>query len=163
MCLSGSRASHQMANDVLLEIKRSLASSLRALWSGDHLEGAVIGVGINVFGWVGTTAGSVLSFRRPVSKSNLATASTGSTCCEHGLRDHRLAPKMNSDEFIEAWKDASHSRGNQVTLTCEDQPPLTGRLLGLENDGSLRLTGIEGVIRVQAGEIHLRPADDRMH
>jgi len=149
-------------NDVLLGGRKVAGILVEALWNGDHLEAAVIGVGINVRVGSAPTSGTVI-FPATSMEEQLGSSLDRVDVLRATVSAMTAwRPRMHTAEFIEAWERLLAFRGNQVTLTCEGQPPLMGRMLGLEDDGSLRLMGNEEVIRVQVGEIHLRPTDDRM-
>jgi biotin-(acetyl-CoA carboxylase) ligase len=68
-------------------------------------------------------------------------------------------PKMSTGELVKAWEENLSFRGEQVEVWQGSEEPLTGRVIGLESDGSLRLlTGKrDKIVTVQFGEIHLRP------
>ncbi|MFH1183667.1 MAG: biotin--[acetyl-CoA-carboxylase] ligase [Chloroflexota bacterium] len=149
-------------NDVLLGGRKVAGVLVEAQWSGDSLQASVIGMGVNVLSRSTPPAGNV---RFPATSIEHALG--------HGLNRTDMLravvsaliawrPKIDTQEFLRAWESRLAFRGQKVTLTHDGQPPLTGDLLGLEDDGSLRMMGREGVLRVQMGEVHVHPADDRM-
>ena len=149
-------------NDVLLGGRKVAGVLVEARWSGDSLEASVIGLGVNVLSGSAPPAGNV---RFPATSIEHALG--------HGLSRIDLLravvsalfawrPNIDTRGFLEAWESRLAFRGQTVTLTHDAQPPLTGDLLGLEDDGSLRLMGRDGLLRVQMGEVHLHPADDRI-
>jgi biotin-(acetyl-CoA carboxylase) ligase len=52
--------------------------------------------------------------------------------------------------------------GQSVRLSAGQDEELEGLLVGLRGDGSLALQCNGGILYFQAGEMHLRPGDDRM-
>ena len=67
--------------------------------------------------------------------------------------------RMGSDELIKVWEESLAFRGEQVQLQTGTETPLTGELLGLEPDGSLRLRDEhDKSIIIRFGDISLRPA-----
>jgi biotin-(acetyl-CoA carboxylase) ligase len=69
-------------------------------------------------------------------------------------------PKLVTGKLVKAWEENLSFRGEQVQVWQGGGEPLTGRVLGLEPDGSLRLLTAkrDKIVTVQFGEIHLRPA-----
>ena len=70
--------------------------------------------------------------------------------------------RIATPDFIQAWEAALAFRGQQVLIGRDGERLLSGRLLGLETDGSLRLLSDDMPAIVHFGEIHLRPTDDRI-
>jgi biotin-(acetyl-CoA carboxylase) ligase len=67
--------------------------------------------------------------------------------------------RMAMDEFIQAWEQLLAFRGRLVQIWEGSGPPMTGKLLGLEQDGSLRIEGEDGnPMTVYFGDVRLRPA-----
>jgi biotin-(acetyl-CoA carboxylase) ligase len=63
-----------------------------------------------------------------------------------------------TDIFLHAWEERLAYRGELVEVRMEGQALRTGRVDGLETDGSLRLLSPQGqAFSVQFGEVHLRP------
>lgn len=158
----GLQATIKWPNDVLLAGRKSAGVLVEAQWSGNRLEASVVGIGINIL------RGSV----PPVG-----TARYPATCLEEALGTgvRRLEvlrwvvaaliswrSRLGSPGFISAWENRLAFRGDQITLRCDGQPLMTGTLLGMEDDGSLRLMGPRGVQSAPMGEIQLQPSDDRI-
>jgi biotin-(acetyl-CoA carboxylase) ligase len=69
-----------------------------------------------------------------------------------------LRPHLGSDSFITSWEKALAFRGELVQVEQGDGSLLTGKLLGLESDGSLRLIDeASKSITVRFGDVRLRP------
>jgi biotin-(acetyl-CoA carboxylase) ligase len=67
-------------------------------------------------------------------------------------------PRLLSSEFISYWDEHLAYRGEQVRIFNDNSPLLEGQLVGLDEQGALRLGTSDGqVIALQIGEIHLRP------
>jgi biotin-(acetyl-CoA carboxylase) ligase len=61
---------------------------------------------------------------------------------------------------LRAWDDHLAFKNERVTLSSgyASQPDRTGRLLGVDAEGSLRLQDDQGqIFSVTVGEVHLRP------
>ncbi len=145
-------------NDVLLDGKKVAGILAEAVWTGDALDAAVIGIGVNA------RAGSnppdeTLRFPatnleaelgRPVERGEL-------------LRDILSAligwrAKMRGGELIKAWEENLAFRGQEVRVWQGSEQPLAGRVAGLASDGSLLLLVNDKIVTVQFGETRLRPA-----
>lgn len=149
-------------NDVLLGGSKFAGILIEALWDGDRMKAAVMGIGINVLG------GSA-----PAAMATDFPATSIEEQLGHRLNRVEILvatvaaliswrPRMKTAEFIATWEGRLAFRGQPVNLACEGKAHITGTVLGLDDDGSLRLMVNDEVIHVQAGEIHLRPTDDRM-
>ncbi len=147
-------------NDVLLNGKKVAGILVESVWTGNALDTVVLGMGVNVL------AGS-----NPPDDELLFPATSVETELgrpierEEFLRDILSAlvawrPKMSTGELVKAWEENLSFRGEQVEVWQGNEEPLTGRVIGLESDGSLRLlTGKrDKIVTVQFGEIHLRPS-----
>ena len=70
--------------------------------------------------------------------------------------------KIGGPDFLRAWEEALAFRNQPVLVGRDGEPQLSGTLLGLEPDGSLRLMADDMPTIVHFGEIHLRPSNDRI-
>lgn len=145
-------------NDVLIHQRKVCGVLAEAVWQGKTAEGVVLGIGINVrpeavplpgrlnfpATSLETEAGKTIE-RLPLIRAILL-----------GLL--RWRPLLGTDSFIQAWEGCLAFRGQQVEVHLEGWPDQTGRLEGLDPDGSLRLRSPGGApITIQLGEVHLRP------
>jgi BirA family biotin operon repressor/biotin-[acetyl-CoA-carboxylase] ligase len=145
-------------NDVLLNRKKVCGILAESVWSGEKVDGVVLGIGVNV------QPGSV-----PPQETLLFPA----TCIESEihrpmdrisiLRDIlsmliKWRPVLGSKDFIRAWEERLAFRGEWVMVSSEGRPACSGRVTGLDEDGGLRLEDDTGkTISVQFGEVSLRP------
>jgi BirA family biotin operon repressor/biotin-[acetyl-CoA-carboxylase] ligase len=146
-------------NDILLNRKKVAGILVESIWTGDALDTVVLGMGVNVL------AGS-----NPPDEALLFPATNVEAELGRSLKRTELLrdilsalmawrPKMSTGELVKAWEENLSFRGEQVEVWQGNEEPLTGRVIGLESDGSLRLlTGKrDKIVTVQFGEIHLRP------
>ena len=69
-----------------------------------------------------------------------------------------LRPHLGTDSFIASWEKALAFRGEQIQVEQGDGFLVKGKLLGLESDGSLRLSDENGKsMTVRFGDVRLRP------
>lgn len=145
-------------NDILLEGRKVAGILTESIWSGDELDCVVIGVGINVSKGA-VPAADLLQF--PATSLEDALGSTVERA--KLLRDVlagmiALRPHLGTSSFIASWEKALAFRGEPVQVEDGSHPPLTGKLLGLESDGSLKLSGQDGKsVTVRFGDVRLRP------
>ncbi len=158
----GLRPCIKWPNDVLVRGRKVAGVLVESIWSGNQLEASVLGVGVNVL-TAAVPPDDVLAYPatsleseigHPVDRAVLLGQIIGS------IRHWR--DLLEGQDFIQAWEDRLAFRGREVSLKGRDGTALTGTLLGLDADGSARLETNHRIVAVQAGEISLRPTDDRM-
>lgn len=146
-------------NDVLLHQRKTAGILVESVWTGDRLEAAILGMGVNV------QAASIPPEDQTLFPATCIERELGRELPRMDLLNPILSalldwrPKMGEAEFLKAWEAALAFRGQQVQVWSDSGQPLSGELIGLEADGSLRLRttdGREQLIRI--GEIHMRPA-----
>lgn len=147
-------------NDVLLNGRKAAGILVESVWTGDALDTVVIGIGVNVLANSHPPDDELLfpatnieaELGRPLSRVEL-------------LRDILSAlmawrPKMSTGELVTAWEEALAFRGEQVEVWQGEGEPLMGRIVGLEQDGRLRLLAAQRdkIVTIPFGEMHLRLA-----
>jgi len=145
-------------NDVLIRQRKVCGILAEAVWQGKTAQGVVLGIGVNVrpeavpppegLNFPATSleaeAGRVIE-RLPLMRAILL-----------GILHWR--PRLGTSSLLQAWEELLAFRGQPVEVHSEGRPAQTGRLEGLDPDGSLRLRSPEGAaVSVQLGEVHLRP------
>ncbi len=146
-------------NDVLLNGKKVAGILVESVWTGDTLDASVLGMGVNAL------TASVPPTDQTLFPATSIENELGKAIERSNLLNNILTflikwrSRLGTDEFIQAWEAALAFRGEQVQVWAGSDKPLSGSLLGLESDGSLRLCDEHGnPVTVQFGEIHLRPA-----
>jgi len=160
-------------NDVLIDNRKVAGVLVETRWSGEALQSAIIGIGINI------APASVSAANLPPAGLNFPA-----TCVEYAIRHpmNRLdvlhavlqelsswLPKLSSAVFLTAWEAALAYRHQWVELSSEgslsaaDERRITpasreGRLIGLAQDGSLKLLTSTGKLLIEPiGDVHLKP------
>jgi len=165
----GLSAQIKWPNDILLNERKLAGILVESVWSGEDMDTAVIGMGINVMKeavppfhllqFPAISLGEVLG--KPPDR-------------ERFLHDILAAfitrlPQIGSDELIKEWEEKLAFRGQRVQIINELEQKtkqstmntVTGKLLGLEPDGSLRLRSEHGnLVTVHFGDVSLRPSAD---
>lgn len=155
--LRGLEAHIKWPNDILLDGKKIAGMLVETVWTGEDVDAMVIGIGINV------TRAAV----PPVDLLNFPATSIedalGGTPEREEIFHDILAgikawlPRMDTDTFIRTWEAKLSFRGKQIQVTEGSGKLITGELLGLESDGSLRLRAEhDKIVIVHFGDVSLR-------
>ncbi len=68
-----------------------------------------------------------------------------------------LRPHIGTDSFMSSWEKKLAYNGRQVRVEMGGEKSVSGKVVGLESDGSLRLKGDDGKsISVRFGDVRLR-------
>jgi len=145
-------------NDVLVEGRKVAGILVESVWMGDQIESLVLGMGVNVLA-TAVPAQEQLDFPA-ISLEDVLKEQIDRLVLLHDLLASLIEWRisMGKDEFIKAWESSLAYLGKQIQVWTGSGPPLTGQLLGLELDGSLRLCSAAGhLLSVHFGDVHLRP------
>ena len=161
-------------NDVLLNGRKVAGILVESVWSGEELDYLVIGIGMNILKGALPPA-ELLQFPATSLEESLGLYVEREKILHDILAGIiALRPHIGTDAFIAAWEKALAFRGEQVQVEARtpeehrdnsehsrsegSETPITGKLLGLESDGSLRLSEEDGKsITVRFGDVRLRP------
>ncbi len=155
----GLRPEIKWPNDVLLSRQKVSGILVESAWTGDRLDGVVIGVGVNVTPAAVPPAGEL---RFPATSVEAAAGQPVDRWrLLRGILEAMLdwRSRLGTRAFFQAWEDRLAFRGERVVIRAGDgvAPDLYGRILGIAADGSLRLAGIdENEFTVQVGDVLLR-------
>ena len=162
-------------NDVLVNEKKVAGVLVEAQWTGDRLSSLILGIGINV------APASVEDAQayQPVLRfpSTCVDSALGRSVDPMELLYAVLAgilrwrPRLIGPDFLRAWEANLAYRdewvqvlpsGNTGELSPMDGkapfPIQEGQVIGLSNDGSLKLRTRTGeILNLQFGEVRLRP------
>ncbi len=166
-------------NDILVNGRKAGGVLAEAHWQGQQLLATIVGIGINI------APESIDPRVLPPQGLRFAAASLE---VELGHAVDRLEllyailsqffswlPRLAEPGMVSEWEAWLAYRGKWVELVSENDDrassqvtaptaTLVGELVGLAPDGSLKLLTRSGeMVTVQAGEIHLRPAEARLH
>jgi BirA family biotin operon repressor/biotin-[acetyl-CoA-carboxylase] ligase len=145
-------------NDVLLNGRKVAGILVESVWSGEEVDGLVIGIGLNVLKGAVPSDGSLFFPATSLEESLGPLVERERVLHDILAGIIALRPHLASDSFIASWEKALAFRGEQVQIEKGDGTLLTGKLLGLESDGSLRLIDEQGKsITVRFGDVRLRP------
>lgn len=147
-------------NDVIVEGKKLAGVLVETSWQGGDLEFAILGIGINV------AQGSVPPAHELDFPATSVEACIGRqvdrTVLLRNVLESVLSwlPRLEERNFINAWEQQLAYRSQHVRLTKQGDEPIEGRLLGLGEDGSVRLRLLSGEeLTYPIGQIRLRAVD----
>ncbi len=158
----GLAAKIKWPNDVLINRRKAAGILVESIWNGDQLEAFILGIGVNVLA-ASVPPADQLFFPATSLESELNRRVDRIELLKEILSALiQWRSKIGTAEFIKTWEHHLAFRGESVQVRKDNEPPLTGTLLGLESDGGLRLASNDKILAIQLGEIHLRPADDKI-
>lgn len=154
----GLEAQIKWPNDILIHGQKVCGILVESVWSGEDVDCAVIGIGVNV-----------LKESVPAAENLLFPA----TSIEHALGQPpdrvdvlndilvaflALRPRLTSDEFLSQWQGLLAFQDETVQVETVNMPTVSGKIRGLDPDGSLRLLNEHGeIVTVRFGDVRLRP------
>lgn len=148
-------------NDILLEGKKACGVLAEAHWTGERLGALVLGIGINIAApSVPPSAG--LNFPATCLET-VAGREISRIALLKAVLERILAwqPRLQQPDFITAWESRLAYRGQTVDVEIRPGQHIQAELLGLAEEGQLKLRLPSGATRVFAvGEIRLPPHVD---
>ena len=126
-------------NDVLLNGRKVAGILVEAVWSGEEVDCVVIGIGMNVLKGA-VPSDELLQFPATSLEESLGPEVEREQILQDILAGLiALRPHIGTDSFIASWEKALAFRGEPVQVEDGSGIPVTGKLLGLEPDGSLKI------------------------
>ncbi len=148
-------------NDVLLDGKKVCGVLAEAHWMGNQLQALILGIGINV------APESVPPPEELIFPATCIADVVGKDVDRLEIIESvltnliRWRNKISQPTFMTAWNKHLAYRGERVQLLSGEAPTIEGRVVGLDESGSLILQMEDEEEKTfQSGEIHLRPLVD---
>jgi BirA family biotin operon repressor/biotin-[acetyl-CoA-carboxylase] ligase len=149
-------------NDVLLEQRKAAGILVEAAWSGETMEGVVIGIGLNITHEAVPPADELLfpatsvedAAGKPANRLVLLRSIL------QALFEWRTY--LGSPAFRQEWERRLAFKDAWVEIgeTVPGSQPVIGQVVGLANDGGLMLRDKKGqMINIAVGDVHLRPKE----
>lgn len=145
-------------NDILLNGRKVAGILIELVWSGEDVDCLVVGAGVNV-AKTAVPSTDILHFPA-TSLEHVLGAAPNRTKLLHDILASfiSLRPHMHSDAFMRSWEKSLAYYGRQVRVEMGGEKSVTGKVLGLEADGSLKLRDKDGkTVTVRFGDVRLRP------
>ena len=144
-------------NDILLNGRKLAGILIEAVWMDDEIQSIVIGMGLNIAkGSVPAT--DILGFPA-ISLESLLGYVPDRRVILHGIIANIIAlrPHMGTDSFMSSWEKKLAYYGKQVRVEMGGDKSVSGMVVGLESDGSLKIRDDDGKsISVRFGDVRLR-------
>ncbi|MBE0672659.1 MAG: biotin--[acetyl-CoA-carboxylase] ligase [Anaerolineales bacterium] len=146
-------------NDILLKGKKTAGILVESVWSGEDVDSLVIGMGINV-SKLSVPPEDMLQFPATSLEDEIGSEPKREEVLFNVLQAFiHWRERMGTDELIHAWEEKLAFRGEQVEVKTGSELPVTGKVDGLESDGSLRLKDAhDNSVIVRFGDVSLRPS-----
>ena len=144
-------------NDVLLNGRKVAGILIELVWSGEDVDCVAIGIGVNVTkGAIPST--DILRFPATSLEHVLGEAPDRIKLLHDILASLiSLRPHMRSDSFMASWEKSLAYFGRQVQVEMGGEQSVTGKVIGLESDGSLKLRDEDDkTVTVRFGDVRLR-------
>ena len=144
-------------NDILLNGRKLAGILIEAIWIEETVTSLVIGMGVNVA--KGAVPGTdILGFPAISIESVLGLAPDREKLLHSILANIiALRPHMGTDSFMSSWEKKLAYYGRQVRVEMGGEKSVSGEVIGLESDGSLKLRDDDGkTISVRFGDVRLR-------
>lgn len=144
-------------NDILLNGRKLAGILIEATWLEDEVNSLVIGMGINV-AKAAVPSTDILGFPA-TSLENMLGYVPDRKVLLHAILANIIAlrPHLGTDSFMSSWEKKLAYFGRQVRVEMGGEKSVSGKIVGLESDGSLRLRADDGnSISVQFGDVRLR-------
>ncbi len=157
----GLSAEIKWPNDILLNQLKVAGILVENAWSGTALQAVIVGIGINIapsavpepseLMFPATCLETVLG--HPVERWSLL----------HDILESLITWRshLDSDEFQRTWENHLAFKGKWVRISGSSGPDQIGQVLGLGQDGSLRLLSQSGIqFTVSVGDVSMRSASE---
>lgn len=144
-------------NDILLNGRKLAGILIEATWFEDEVQSMVIGMGINI-SKASVPATDILGFPA-ISLENMLGYAPDRNVILHAIIANIIAlrPHMGTDAFLASWEKKLAYYGRQVRVEMGGEKSVSGKVIGLESDGSLKIRDDNGkVIPVRFGDVRLR-------
>lgn len=145
-------------NDVLLSRRKVAGVLIELVWSGEDVENVVIGVGVNITKR-SVPSTDILRFPAISLEDALGKPVERMEVLYDIVSEFiSLRPTLGTDELITEWEKLLAYQGRQVQVDMGGGQTVTGKVAGLEPDGSLKVRDENGkLVTVRFGDVRLRP------
>jgi BirA family biotin operon repressor/biotin-[acetyl-CoA-carboxylase] ligase len=144
-------------NDVLLGGQKTAGVLAESSWSGDKMDGLVLGMGINLLPESVPPANEIMFPATCVQAHCIKQIDRLKLLNQILINLIGWRPRILSDDFLEAYRSHLAFIGQKVTLSPSEGINITGILDGVDNLGNLILIGEDGIkTAYPIGDLKLR-------
>ncbi len=145
-------------NDVLLNGAKVCGVLAEAYWNGQNLNAVVLGIGINVARESVPPADQLRYPAACIEEFTNRSVERWDLLRRVVTKIFSLRQKLGSPDFQQAWQERLAFINEVVIIDSPDGRQFSGRMIGVDHSGSLRLLGAEGEEKlITAGDVSLRP------
>jgi BirA family transcriptional regulator, biotin operon repressor / biotin---[acetyl-CoA-carboxylase] ligase len=144
-------------NDILMNGRKLAGILIEASWFEEEVQSLVIGIGVNV-AKASVPATDILGFPAICLEDMLGYLPDRKVLL-HAILANIIAlrPQIGTDSFLLLWEKKLAYYGRQVRVEMGGEKSVSGKVIGLESDGSLKLRADDGkTISVRFGDVRLR-------
>jgi BirA family transcriptional regulator, biotin operon repressor / biotin---[acetyl-CoA-carboxylase] ligase len=144
-------------NDVLLNGRKVAGVLIESTWAGEEVDYVIIGVGLNVAKGAAPST-DILRFPA-ISLEHILGRIPDRVALLHDILASFIAlrPHMHTDSFMVSWEKSLAYYGKEVRAEMGGDQVVTGKVTGLESDGSLKIIDDSGKpVTVRFGDVRLR-------
>lgn len=144
-------------NDILLNGRKVAGILIELTWAGEEVDCIVVGLGINVAKRA-VPSTDILRFPA-ISLEHILGEVPGRTRLLHDILASFIArrPHIHTDAFMASWEKNLAYYGKDVRAEMGGDHAVTGRVIGLDSDGSLKVLDNHGrTVTVRFGDVRLR-------
>lgn len=154
----GLNAQIKWPNDVLIGGRKVCGILVESVWSGEDVDCVVAGIGVNVLKEAVPPAEDLL-FPATSLEDELGQPPKRVEVLSEMLANFlSLRQGLTNEDFITQWQELLAFRNETVQVETGNTRPISGKISGLDTDGSLRMLNEHGeIVTVRFGDVRLRP------
>ncbi len=154
----GIQAQIKWPNGILLARKKACGILVEGAWLGEHLQGIVLGIGINLTAASLPEDAEVGQFPATCVEAHTPTAVDRFDLLADVLNSLRFwRQNFATPQFFATWQAHLAFMGEEVRIEQMGKEPIIGKVTGIDSQGYLLLLLRGGQeIAVEAGDVHLR-------
>jgi BirA family biotin operon repressor/biotin-[acetyl-CoA-carboxylase] ligase len=154
----GLSAQIKWPNDVLINGRKVAGILVESVWSGEDVDCVVVGIGVNVLKEAVPPAEDLLFPATSLEDELGQPPDRIEVLSEILAMFLSLRQSLVGEEFIAHWQGLLAFQDETVQVETGNTPPVSGKISGLDTDGSLRLLNEHGeTVTVRFGDVRLRP------
>ena len=154
----GLSAEIKWPNDVLIGGRKVAGILTESVWSGEDVDCIVVGIGLNVLKASVPPAEDLLFPATSLEDELGQPPDRVEVLSEILAAFLSIRENLTRDEFIAQWEGLLAFREQNLQVETGTTPSISGKISGLDSDGSLRLVNEHGeTVTVRFGDVRLRP------
>lgn len=143
-------------NDILVSDRKLAGILIESVIEGSVVTRMVAGIGINAnnkAGEVPPNLRQVITSLQELTGGHIDRSACAAKVLESMIKTVTAIQSGRVDNYRLAWKKYDALYGKNVTVLCERQDTVHGRVMGIDNSGRLKLKTHDGIVLVSAGHV----------